>query len=242
MPKKLHTNPKAEEARARKENVKQERRQTEEKKALDSVWADEGCSASERRAAEREQKRVEEQKKKEQKRLAQLRDEAEMKSVKTARVNPHKVTLANIAAASQQQQEKADKEREEQERAKNKVIVPEPSLPVNVNQVERDRQLAEREQYGEGGVISARSLTEAVAALSVSSLSSSSSSSSPSSVPVDRHPEKRVKAAYKTYEDTHWEELKQANPGLKFSQLKELMFKQWQKAPENPLNQQREEE
>lgn len=52
----------------------------------------------------------------------------------------------------------------------------------------------------------------------------------------DRHPEKRLKAAFKAYEDIEIPILKAQNPSLKLSQLKQLIFKNWQKSPENPLN------
>jgi Coiled-coil domain-containing protein 124 /Oxs1 len=53
----------------------------------------------------------------------------------------------------------------------------------------------------------------------------------------DRHPEKRMKAAYKAYEEAEMPVLKAQNPTLKLSQLKQMIFKNWQKSPENPLNQ-----
>lgn len=52
----------------------------------------------------------------------------------------------------------------------------------------------------------------------------------------DRHPEKRMKAAYKAYEDAQLPQIKAENPSLKLSQLKQIIFKNWQKSPENPLN------
>lgn len=52
----------------------------------------------------------------------------------------------------------------------------------------------------------------------------------------DRHPEKRMKAAFKAYEDLQVPILKAQNPSLKLSQLKQMIFKNWQKSPENPLN------
>lgn len=52
----------------------------------------------------------------------------------------------------------------------------------------------------------------------------------------DRHPEKRMKAAYKAYEDSQLPMIKAENPSLKLSQLKQIIFKNWQKSPENPLN------
>lgn len=52
----------------------------------------------------------------------------------------------------------------------------------------------------------------------------------------DRHPEKRMKAAFKAYEDSQIPIIKAQNPSLKLSQLKQMIFKNWQKSPENPLN------
>lgn len=52
----------------------------------------------------------------------------------------------------------------------------------------------------------------------------------------DRHPEKRMKAAFKAYEDAQLPIIKAQNPSLKLSQLKQIIFKEWQKSPENPLN------
>lgn len=52
----------------------------------------------------------------------------------------------------------------------------------------------------------------------------------------DRHPEKRMKAAFRAYEDSELPIIKAQNPSLKLSQLKQIIFKNWQKSPENPLN------
>jgi hypothetical protein len=53
---------------------------------------------------------------------------------------------------------------------------------------------------------------------------------------VERHPEKRMKAAYDTYEMENLPKLKQEHPSLRLSQLKQLLKKEWMKAPENPFN------
>ncbi|CAH0561777.1 unnamed protein product [Brassicogethes aeneus] len=71
----------------------------------------------------------------------------------------------------------------------------------------------------------ARSINEAIAILS----------NTPDE--VDKHPEKRMKAAYSAYEERRLKELKLDNSSLKLSQLKQMVFKEWQKSPENPLNQ-----
>jgi hypothetical protein len=54
----------------------------------------------------------------------------------------------------------------------------------------------------------------------------------------DRHPEKRMKAAYKGYEERMMPEMKSQYPGLKRQQYLDKIFASWKKSPENPLNQQ----
>lgn len=54
---------------------------------------------------------------------------------------------------------------------------------------------------------------------------------------IDRHPERRVKAAYNAYEEKRLPEMRKENPGLRLNQIKNLLFKEFQKSPENPMNQ-----
>lgn len=56
-------------------------------------------------------------------------------------------------------------------------------------------------------------------------------------VSLERHPERRVKAAYAAYEEKELPILKLENPSLRLSQLREILKKKWRKAPENPFNQ-----
>ena len=56
-------------------------------------------------------------------------------------------------------------------------------------------------------------------------------------VKVERHPERRMKAAYAAYEERELPLLKDEFPGLRLGQLREKCMKRWQKAPENPFNQ-----
>jgi len=53
----------------------------------------------------------------------------------------------------------------------------------------------------------------------------------------DANPERRRKAAFKAYEEREIPRMREENPGLKLSQIKERIFQAWQKSPENPLNQ-----
>lgn len=53
----------------------------------------------------------------------------------------------------------------------------------------------------------------------------------------DRHPERRMKAAFSAFEEGTLPRLKQENPNMRLSQLKQLLKKEWMKSPENPMNQ-----
>ncbi|KAI7871901.1 hypothetical protein BDF14DRAFT_1760297 [Spinellus fusiger] len=54
---------------------------------------------------------------------------------------------------------------------------------------------------------------------------------------IEKHPERRFKAALAAYEERELSRFKQENPGLRLSQLKDIMFKAFQKSPDNPFNQ-----
>ncbi|KAI0271770.1 hypothetical protein BGY98DRAFT_1006188 [Russula aff. rugulosa BPL654] len=54
---------------------------------------------------------------------------------------------------------------------------------------------------------------------------------------VEKHPERRFKAAFNTYVDRELPNIREEQPGLRLQQYKDLLFKQFQKSPENPFNQ-----
>lgn len=53
---------------------------------------------------------------------------------------------------------------------------------------------------------------------------------------VDEHPEKRMKALHKAFEEKMMGPMKEEYPGLKRSQYQERIFNLWKKSPENPMN------
>lgn len=81
--------------------------------------------------------------------------------------------------------------------------------------------------------LSASGLDNALAALALTGKDSGVSSKD-----IDRHPERRVKAAYNAYEERRLPEIRKENPGLRLQQIKNLVFKEFQKLEENPMNQQ----
>ncbi|TFK25759.1 DUF1014-domain-containing protein [Coprinopsis marcescibilis] len=54
---------------------------------------------------------------------------------------------------------------------------------------------------------------------------------------IERHPERRFKAAYEAYSERELPNLKVEHPGLRLQQYKDLLYKNFQKSPENPFNQ-----
>lgn len=53
---------------------------------------------------------------------------------------------------------------------------------------------------------------------------------------VDDHPEKRMKALHKAFEEKMMPQMKEEYPGLKRSQYLEKIFALWKKSPDNPMN------
>ncbi|KAG8893655.1 hypothetical protein FRC01_013450 [Tulasnella sp. 417] len=55
---------------------------------------------------------------------------------------------------------------------------------------------------------------------------------------IESHPERRFKAAFEAYKERTLPELKEERPGLRLQQYNDMMYKQFQKHPDNPFNQQ----
>ncbi|KAJ2108930.1 hypothetical protein GGF48_005810, partial [Coemansia sp. RSA 921] len=66
-----------------------------------------------------------------------------------------------------------------------------------------------------------------------------SASSAKKNALIDRHPERRFKAALEAFKDANYDLVKEENPGLRKQQIEDLLFKMFKKAPENPFNQTR---
>jgi len=99
------------------------------------------------------------------------------------------------------------------------------ALPENVNRLQVDGETA-------------RTVDEAISVLGYVSICMFISMIFSASTPeIDRHPEKRMRAAYQAYEDANIPRMKLDHPTLRLSQIKQLLKRDWQKAPENPLNQ-----
>lgn len=54
---------------------------------------------------------------------------------------------------------------------------------------------------------------------------------------VERHPERRVKSAWKEFQERELPKIQEEMPGLKLKQYNHHLQKRWKKSPENPMNQ-----
>ncbi|KAI0062071.1 DUF1014-domain-containing protein [Artomyces pyxidatus] len=89
----------------------------------------------------------------------------------------------------------------------------------------------EVESYAATGIDNALDLLEVVTAkMDKASVGSQAAG-------IERHPERRFKAAYEAYQERELPNIRAEHPGLRLQQYKDLLFKQFQKSPENPFNQ-----
>ena len=56
-------------------------------------------------------------------------------------------------------------------------------------------------------------------------------------LPINKYPEKRLKASFKVFEETELPKLKEEKPGLTHTQYKDMIWKPWKKTSDKPLNQ-----
>jgi len=209
MPKKFAgENSKAVAAKAKKSEKAANEKAAKEKAAEDALWEeDKNLNKKLAKKEEAERKRLEASAKKKERQDLADQEQAQIVS-KLQKANPVKVTQAQIRAE--------EARREAAARGKNvKEVETHLSKPLeeNVNRLEVEGQ-------------EARTVEEAISVLSISSPKPA----------VDKHPEKRMKAAYEDFEKDRLPELKSENPNMRLSQLKQALRKEWQKHPNNPLN------
>ncbi|XP_054646517.1 coiled-coil domain-containing protein 124 [Dunckerocampus dactyliophorus] len=211
MPKKFQgENSKAATARARKAEAKAVADARKKQEEDDALWqeTDKHVLKKEQRKDDKEKRRMEMlERKKETQRLLDEENAKLKGKSQKDGGSGGKVTRAQIEEAIQNVQQP----QEFKPKQKSHLEAP---LEENVNRI-----------LIEEGSVEARTIEDAIAVLSV--------------VPedLDRHPERRLKAAFASFEEANMPRLKMENPNMRLSQLKQQLKKEWTKAPENPLNQ-----
>lgn len=163
-------------------------------------------------------KKLDKKQEEERKKAEALRKKAEAKALLDQEEQEIKKSIA--AKIPLAKKSRAEIEKEVEQRNKNIQNLNNPPKAV----VPKVVPLEENINHAMADVHVASNIEEAIAVLKVNDSEE------------DRHPEKRMKAAFRAYEDAELPIIKAQNPSLKLSQLKQIIFKNWQKSPENPLN------
>lgn len=208
-------NPKAVAARNAKEETAKKKKAVESKAQDDAAWADDGQDKKSKLKAAKEAKARADAEKKRQKKELEAEDKKNMAGKPKGTVAAVKVTKAQIAA----KRAKADRQREEDEKAealKKNRIVKQMDLTPNMNKPTAGNDAEDFDDQW---------LSNVDAAVADMKLSGAK----------EKHPEKKMKAAYKGYCAENMPLIKEEFPHLKLSQYKQKLWDSWQKSPDNPL-------
>ncbi|KAJ7978667.1 coiled-coil domain-containing protein [Quillaja saponaria] len=226
MPKKMGINSKAEEARARKSAAEDERKQREAREKEDHYWRE--AEGSKSRAAKKREEEAEKRaeaaaRKAEARRLAELEEKEIEKSIKKpdkkadrVAIPVPKVTEAELRKRREEEQAELERKAGEAKKRQSRTAAEE----------EYERMVLVMNKNRDDSIIEARSVEDAIAQMTVAD-----------NLPVDRHPERRLKASFKAFEEAELPKLKEEKPGLTHTQYKDMIWKLWKKSPDNPLNQ-----
>uniref|UniRef100_UPI0035901C50 coiled-coil domain-containing protein 124 n=1 Tax=Myxine glutinosa TaxID=7769 RepID=UPI0035901C50 len=212
MPRKFGDNHRAVAARARREEVKVAAATRKHQEQEDASWADNDkhVQRREQRKTDRERKHQEQTDRRKEAQKLLEDEEAKFPSKGVQPSGQSKVTRGQIHDGLQLEKEREQLARREAKEPA-KVQHPQP-LEENVNRVLDPEAVV------------ARSVDDAIAALRVEEPD------------VDRHPERRVKAAYVEFEAARLAELRADNPTLRLSQLRQQLRREWRLSPDNPMN------
>nr|SVE75513.1 EOG090X0J63 [Daphnia dolichocephala] len=212
MPKKFDgENSKVAVARARKEAVKNADQKKKEEKKEEEYWKDDDKHV---------QKKLQRKDEKEKKRTEQLEKKTVLKSLADQEMEAIKPPPKQASSKISRLQIQAELEKREaaaKGKGSQSKVVPvenmDAPIPENINRVVIDGEIAS-------------TVDEAIHVLRISS----------SPADAERHPEKRMKASYTAFEERNLPRLREENPNMRLSQIKQMLHREWLKSPENPLN------
>ncbi|XP_046404027.1 coiled-coil domain-containing protein 124 [Ischnura elegans] len=207
MPKKFVGENSKSAAARARKNAAKEQEQAEKQKKLD----DEFWKDDDKHIARKQQRKEEKEKKKQE----ILEKKAEAKQLLTEELSQIQVggkqPLSKITRA-EIQSEKEKREKAAAAAKKEPLTHLEKPLEENINLVKVEGE-------------EARTVDEALSILSVKDPE------------IDRHPERRMKAAYAAFEEANLPRLKAEYSNMRLSQIKQMLRKEWMKSPDNPMNQ-----
>uniref|UniRef100_A0A5B7BN60 Coiled-coil domain-containing protein n=1 Tax=Davidia involucrata TaxID=16924 RepID=A0A5B7BN60_DAVIN len=226
MPKKMGVNSKAEAARARESATEAERKDREAREKEDQYWREaEGArSRAAKKREEESEKRAEAAARKAEARRIAEQEEKELekaskkpdKKANRVSIPVPKVTEVELQRRREEEQAQILKKAEEAKKRQSRTAAEE----------EYERMVLVANTNRDDSIIEARTVEDAISQMTVAD-----------SLPVDRHPERRLKASFKAFEEAELPRLKEEKPGLTHTQYKDMIWKLWKKSPDNPLNQ-----
>ncbi|GBE82812.1 Coiled-coil domain-containing protein 124 homolog [Sparassis crispa] len=105
------------------------------------------------------------------------------------------------------------------------------AVSVAEKEMESDGHREEPETFSATGIDNAIDLLEVVTA------KMDKASVGQQAAGIERHPERRFKAAFEAYKELEMPNVRADHPGLRLQQYQDILYKQFQKSPENPFNQ-----
>ncbi|KAH9453147.1 hypothetical protein Pst134EB_017079 [Puccinia striiformis f. sp. tritici] len=138
---------------------------------------------------------------------------------------------AEKAAAAKAERERLLKEEEEQEAKKSSAKATKPAASKSAKKPSSTVPSVVPE-------FSARNIDDALDLLDIANEKTDKASlGAKAAKGVDAHPERRFKAAFEAYKENELPTLRKEQPGLRLQQYHDLLYKQFQKHPDNPFNQ-----
>lgn len=215
MGKKFGTNSKAEEGRARKAAIADEKkRQAAAKKEAEEAKSWEQGTYKNKKKEEEESKRLERLAKKKAREEQERKEQAELDKYKSPRNAPATKSPGILRV----------------ERSIAVDALRNAASDISANKSSDNLYSPTNSSTGPLESYSASNLDDALSLMESLTVETATAT-------IDRHPERRMKAAYAAFEEREMPILKAENPELRLSQLKERLFRMWQKSPDNPFNQ-----
>ena len=220
MPKKFGTNTKKEEARERKKQKKKEEKEKAEREAEDEYWREKDPKILEKQAEKKRKEKEKEEKQREKQRLKEeLKKEEEETLAKKKKNQVSAPTRKQIQEYEEERIKKLLKEKEEEDKEKNKNEYED----LNMDEEFVNENYKKLKNKTEGGVdiIEASGVESALQEISLEE--------------YDKHPEKRMRQAWNAFFEKQLPIYKEKYPNLKRQQYINMIQKEFQTSPDNPV-------
>ncbi|TIA76195.1 hypothetical protein E3P77_00106 [Wallemia ichthyophaga] len=114
----------------------------------------------------------------------------------------------------------------------NKKAPPKPAGPGALSAGGINASVDQPESFGASG------LDDAMDMMSIVGQKSDKATMGAKAGQIEKHPERRFKGAFEAYKEAEMPIVRSENPGLRLQQYNDMLYKKFQKSPDNPFNQQ----